>query len=67
MTVHSLGGCHISDSPETGVVATNGEVYGYPGLHVSDGSIIPSSIGFHPAMTIAALSEHIAQAVVRGL
>src|SRR5439155_20669158 len=61
MTVHSLGGCHLSASPQTGVVSPRGEVHGYPGLFIADGSIIPTSIGFHPAMTIAALAEYIAE------
>jgi cholesterol oxidase len=33
-------------------------------LFVADGSIVPSSIGFHPAMTIAALAEQTATAVL---
>jgi cholesterol oxidase len=64
ITVHSLGGCHLSDSAETGVVSPDGEVHGYPGLFVADGSVIPTSIGFHPVMTISAVSERIAEAVV---
>jgi cholesterol oxidase len=31
---------------------------------VADGSVIPTSIGFHPVMTISALSERIADAAV---
>jgi cholesterol oxidase len=64
ITVHSLGGCRLSDSAQDGVVSTHGEVHGYPGLFVADGSVIPSSIGFHPVMTISAVSERIAEAVV---
>jgi cholesterol oxidase len=60
LSVHSLGGCHLSDGPDQGVVTVNGEVHSYPGLYVADGSIVPSSIGFHPCMTIAALAEKIA-------
>jgi cholesterol oxidase len=63
ITVHSLGGCHLSESPANGVVSSFGEVHGYPGLFVADGSVIPTSIGFHPAMTISAISEHIADSV----
>jgi cholesterol oxidase len=65
LTVHSLGGCHLSDSPATGVVSTTGEVHGHPGLYVSDGSVIPTAIGFHPCMTIAAVSERIAEGLSR--
>lgn len=64
ITVHPLGGCRLSESPDTGVVSSQGEVHGYPGLFIADGSVIPSSIGFHPVMTIAAVSERIAEAVV---
>jgi len=64
LTVHSLGGCHLSESPDQGVVSTEGEVHGYPGLFVADGSVIPAAIGFHPVMTISAVSERIAEAVV---
>jgi cholesterol oxidase len=66
ITVHPLGGCRPSDSAHEGVVSLEGEVHGYPGLYVADGSVIPSSIGFHPAMTIAAVSERIADAVASG-
>jgi cholesterol oxidase len=38
-------------------------VHDYPGLFVSDGSVVPTSIGFHPVMTIAALAERSAEAV----
>jgi cholesterol oxidase len=64
VSVHPLGGCALSDTPATGVVAPHGEVHGYPGMFVADGSVVPSSIGFHPAMTIAALAEQTAEAVV---
>lgn len=63
VSVHSLGGCNLAMNPETGVVAPNGEVFNYPGLFIADGSVIPSSIGFHPVMTISAVAEHIAEAV----
>jgi cholesterol oxidase len=65
-TVHSLGGAHLADSPERGVVSTEGEVFNHPGLHVADGSVIPTAIGFHPVMTISAVAERIAEAVAHG-
>ncbi|RKH17295.1 GMC family oxidoreductase [Corallococcus sp. CA047B] len=65
-TVHSLGGAHLAESPDRGVVSKEGEVFNYPGLFVADGSVIPTSIGFHPVMTISAVSERIAEAVAHG-
>lgn len=65
-TVHNLGGCHISEDPSRGVVDVNGQVWGHPGLYVADGSIIPTSIGSHPVMTISAMAEWIAEQLVAG-
>ena len=64
LTVHSLGGCRLAESPDKGVVSPEGEVFNYPGLFIADGSVIPTSIGFHPVMTISAVCERIAGAVV---
>lgn len=63
VTVHPLGGCAMSEGPASGVVSPAGEVHGYPGLFVADGSVVPTAIGFHPAMTISALAERTADAV----
>ncbi|MEE6178708.1 GMC family oxidoreductase [Mycobacterium sp. 050134] len=63
-TVHPLGGCRIAESPAQGVVSPVGEVHGYPGLFIADGSVVPTALGFHPAMTISALAERTAAAVV---
>jgi len=65
-TVHSLGGARLAELPERGVVSTEGEVFHHPGLYVADGSVIPTAIGFHPVMTICAVAERIAEAVVHG-
>lgn len=64
IAVHPIGGCVMADSPERGVVNPHGEVFGYPGLYVVDASIIPTSLGPNPSLTIAALAEYIAEQVV---
>src|SRR3954453_23025397 len=56
-TVHPLGGCPMADDPARGVVDDVGAVYGYAGLRVLDGSIVPTSLGVNPSKTIAALAE----------
>jgi len=61
IAVHPLGGCPMGESEKDGVVSTDGEVFGHPGLYVVDGSIIPASCGVNPSMTIAATAERIAQ------
>ena len=58
-TAHILGGCSIAAGPEEGVVDSNGEVFGHPGLYVMDGSLIGANLGVNPSLTITALAEHI--------
>ena len=57
MTAHILGGVTIGDSPHTGVVDAYHRVYGYPGLHVIDGSAVPANLGVNPSLTITAMAE----------
>lgn len=56
-TPHPLGGCRMAASAAEGVVDHRGEVFGYPGLYVADGAIIPFALGINPSRTIAALAE----------
>lgn len=70
ITAHPLGGCPMGEDATTAVVNSFGEVFRgksgknvYEHLYVADGSIIPSSLGVNPSLTISALafriSEHI--------
>lgn len=61
LTAHPLGGCALSDDPERGVANEWGEVWGYPNLFVSCGSVVPTALGVAPSGTIAALAERIAE------
>jgi cholesterol oxidase len=60
ITVHPLGGVPMGASPAEGVVDGWGEVFGYPGLHVVDGSVMPGPVGPNPSLTIAAFAERAA-------
>ena len=57
MTAHFLGGVAISDDPERGVLDPYHRVWGYPGLHVVDGSAISANLGVNPSLTITAQAE----------
>ena len=57
VTAHILGGCHMGESPQSGVIDTKHAVFGYPGLYVMDGSAISANVGVNPSLTITALAE----------
>ncbi len=61
VTPHPLGGCKIGTTAADGVVDHRGMVFGYPGLYVADGAVIPRPIGLNPSRTIAALAERTAE------
>jgi len=64
ITVHPLGGCPMGRSPEEGVVDSYGEVFGYPGFTIADGSVMPGPVGPNPSLTIAALAERFARRAI---
>ncbi len=59
-TAHQVGSCRMADHKADGVVDANGEVFDYPGLYVSDGAAIPSSLAVNTSLTILANAERIA-------
>ncbi|MBL7811566.1 MAG: GMC family oxidoreductase N-terminal domain-containing protein [Bacteroidetes bacterium] len=64
VTVHPLGGCTMGDSIETAVVNHKGQVYSgdsdtgvFENFYITDGSVMPRSLGVNPLLTISAVSE----------
>ena len=60
LTAHPLGGCPMGDDPRYSVVDHKGQVWGYPGLYVADGSVVPTALAVNPSLTISALAERTA-------
>lgn len=60
ITVHPLGGCPMGRTEAEGVVDPYGEVFGYPGFTIADGSVMPGPVGPNPSLTIAALADRFA-------
>ena len=62
-TAHPMGGAGVGRTPADGVADHKGEVFGYPGLYVADGSAYPAPPGVPPSLTIAALAERQAELI----
>jgi cholesterol oxidase len=57
MTAHFLGGAVIGADRAGGVIDPYHRVWGYPGLHVVDGSAVSANLGVNPSLTITAQAE----------
>lgn len=59
-TAHILSGCPMGVDAADGVIGTDHQVHGHPGLFVVDGASIPGNIGVNPSLTITAMAERFA-------
>jgi len=59
LTAHILGGAAWGPDADHGVVGPDGQVHGYPGLYIVDGSVVPANPGVNPSLTITALAEYL--------
>lgn len=67
VTVHPLGGARVDANAQRGVLNSQGEVHGQPGLYIVDGSALPGAPGTPPSMSIAAWALHVShQIAARG-
>ncbi|MFI8294095.1 FAD-dependent oxidoreductase [Streptomyces sp. NPDC085614] len=57
VTAHPLGTARLGDDPATSALTGTHELRGYPGLFITDGSAVPTSLTVNPSLTIAALAE----------
>lgn len=57
LTAHFVGGAVIGRDAASGVIDPYHRTFGYPGLHVMDGSSVPANLGVNPSLTITALAE----------
>ncbi len=72
LTAHPLGGAPLGDDYQHGAVDEFGRVFAsdgsiHDGLFVADGSLVATALGVNPFLTISALSERIADRIVRNL
>lgn len=53
---HPMGTCSMGTDPEWSVVKSSGETWEVENLYICDASILPTSLGVNPQLTIMALS-----------
>jgi cholesterol oxidase len=53
--------CPMGRDEREGAVDAYGQVFGYPGLYVADGSAIPGPVGANPSLTVRS-SEQVSTA-----
>ena len=57
---HPLGTCRMGVSPHGSVVDAFGQAWDLPELYVADGSILPTSLGVNPQLSIMSMALRIA-------
>jgi choline dehydrogenase-like flavoprotein len=63
---HLVGGARMAARPEDGVVDADHRVFGVAGLHLVDGSVLPTQGAANPALTIMALAARAADRLAAG-
>jgi choline dehydrogenase-like flavoprotein len=63
---HPLGTARATGRPGDGVLDEHLAVRGVTGVYVADGSVMPSSLGVNPQLTIMALATRLADHLARG-
>jgi len=61
VTAHQMGGCAMGPREETSVVDPHFRFWGLDNLYVTDGSVLPTSLGVNPQLTIYGLARLAAQ------
>ena len=64
---HQMSSCRIGGSAAQGALSPEGESYEVRNLFVADGSVMPTSTGVNPMITIMSTAHHIAQHVKQRL
>jgi choline dehydrogenase-like flavoprotein len=58
---HPMGTAAMAADPKRGVTGSDGAVHGAENLYVADASLLPTSIGVNPMMTVIAMASRVAR------
>lgn len=59
-----MGSCRLSATPEGGPLRETGEAWECDGLFVADASVLPTSLGINPMITVEAVAFMVAEQVL---
>ncbi|HWP81354.1 MAG TPA: GMC family oxidoreductase [Bacteroidota bacterium] len=63
-SAHPLGTCRMGSDPRRSVVDEHGQSHDMKGLFIIDGSVMPTSLGVNPQVTILSIAEKSAEWIV---
>lgn len=66
-SAHQISSVRMAATVEEGPVSPEGELFECENLYVADGSVLPTSLGINPMLTIEAMAQMIAQHVASRL
>lgn len=64
-SAHVMGGCPMGDDPQRSVTDSDGKFHHLSDLYVMDGSLLPTSIGANPRLSIYGLAHKLADGLAR--
>jgi long-chain-alcohol oxidase len=64
ITFHQMASCAMGVDRARSVVGETGESHDVRGLYVADASAFPTSSGVNPMITIMAVADHVARAIL---
>ena len=66
ISFHQMGSAAMGQDRARSVAVETGETHDVKGLYVADGSAFPTSSGVNPMITIMAIADHVAHAILAG-
>jgi long-chain-alcohol oxidase len=66
-SAHQMSSCRMAVSPREGCTRPSGELFECRGLYLADASILPTSLGINPMVTIESVAHMVAGKVVSRL
>jgi choline dehydrogenase-like flavoprotein len=62
---HPMGTCRMGVDKKRSVVGPDGQAHDVPGLYVADASLMPSSLGVNPQLTVMSLGILVGRSVAQ--